>query len=36
MMASFYYYDQDPVQGFVFFGTEAQTTYNKRNNTTKQ
>ena len=36
MMASFYYYDQDPVQGFVFFGTEAPITYNKRNNTTKQ
>ena len=36
MMASFYDYDQDPVQGFVFFGTEALITYNKRNNTTKQ
>ena len=36
MITSFYYYDQDLVQGFVFFGTEAQITYNKRNNTTKQ
>ena len=36
MITSFYYYDQDPFQGFVFFGTEAQITSNKRNNTTKQ